>query len=161
MKRIETSFPFRDTERMNAADLEMEFTQAIPITKAMGLHIAELSALRAVVEMPFDTHVNHVSSAFGGSIYSAGALACYALFRALTESRGYHGRQLVIQEGRIEYKKPVLGIIRATASAPDRLALEGFFSALERRGKGRLRLTATIGEGSVDALFIGDYVYSK
>lgn len=146
---------------MNAAALEAEFTQAIPITKAMGLHIAELTASKAVVEMPFDTHVNHVSSAFGGSVYSAGALACYALFRALTEERGYHGRRLVIQEGRIEYKKPVLGVIRATANAPDKLAVQGFFAALERRGKGRLRLTATIGENGVDALFIGDYVYSK
>lgn len=145
---------------MNSAQLEAEFVTSIPITGAMGLRIAELSASRAVVEMPFDRHVNHVGSAFGGSVYSAGALACYALFRALTEERGYSGRQLVIQQGQIDYKRPIQGPIRATCSAPDRVAVEGFFAAVERRGKGRLRLTATIGESGVDALFIGDYVYS-
>lgn len=144
---------------MKAAEIQLELETAIPISRAMGLRILELTPQKAVIRCEFEPNVNHVGSVFGGSLYCAGALACYALFRSLTESHGYAGKNLVIQQGRIQYLKPVTGPIIATATAPDRLAVEGFLAVLRRRSKARLNLVARIGEG--EAIFIGDYVYQE
>jgi thioesterase domain-containing protein len=146
---------------MTRDELAADFARRIPLSQAMGLQLLEWSAEAAVLEIPFEPNRNHVDSIFGGSLYAAGALACYALFRAITLENGLGNDQLVIQRGEIVYLAPVRADFKATSRRPAGDAIERFVETYRRHGKARLTLTADLGaDGIAGAKFTGDYVLS-
>ncbi len=65
-------------ENMTTRGLEAFLHEKIPLTKAMGLHVAESNARRLVLEAPLAANRNHLGTAFGGSLHALPTLACYA-----------------------------------------------------------------------------------
>lgn len=144
------------------ADLTRHFHTKIPISRDLGLRVVEVSDQHAKLEAPLAPNLNHVQTAFGGSLYAAAALSCYALFQALAASAGGFSDELVIQEGRIRYLAPVARDfeVEARLQSPDQA--RQFIEALRRHGKARLELTAEIrerGATAAAASFTGIYVY--
>lgn len=140
-------------------ELEQILLGKIPLAAALGLQVQAISAKEARLRCPLAPNLNHVGSAFGGSLYSVGALACYALFRVLAHEVQGDGDDLVIQKGEIEYLRPVRADFEAVAKAPDESTLHQFQEILRRKGRGRLLLQAEIlCEGQVAAVFRGTYV---
>lgn len=145
---------------MNAAEALRDLQSKIPLSKAMGLEIAELVPERALLKGPLAPNRNHIDTVFGGSLYSAGALACYVLFRAISAESGIESDNLVIQNGGIEYLAPVQGDFEILCRRPEESKVRAFLEGLRRRKKGRLRLESEIlFEGRVCARFTGDYVF--
>lgn len=146
---------------MSPAETALEdLHRKIPISRAMGLAIKELSPQKALLTLPLEPNRNHVGTVFGGSLYSAGALACYALFRAISAESGIESDNLVIQNGGIEYLAPVKGDFEILCRRPDETKVQTFLEGLKRRKKGRLPLEAEIlFDGKVCARFKGDYVF--
>jgi thioesterase domain-containing protein len=66
---------------------------------------------------------------------------------------------VVIAEQRVTYERPILGALTARAAMPDQASWREFEGALERRGRGRIAMTATIeGDGALAARFEGSFV---
>lgn len=148
---------------LKADDLTAHFHSKIPISQQMGLRVTEISVDRAQVTVPLAPNINHVQTAFGGSLYSTGALACYALFQAIADQAGGLSDELVISQGQIKYLAPVTRDFVAVAVLSDPTAATGFIESLRRHGKARLQIKAEIfnqaAMSSPAAIFEGTYVY--
>ncbi|MFI5338120.1 MAG: YiiD C-terminal domain-containing protein, partial [Opitutales bacterium] len=104
-------------DSMSAAGLEAFLHEQIPLTRAMGLRVAESSPERLVLEAPLEPNRNHLGTAFGGSLHTLPTLACYgALWMVLFEA-GIDGH-VVVKSSHADYRRPVTGILRAICARP-------------------------------------------
>lgn len=145
---------------MNGDELTARFYAQIPITRQMEIRVLEATSRKATLAVPLAPNLNHVQTAFGGSLYSAAALACYALFLAMRNELGEQNDHLVIQEGKMAYQAPVTSdfLVEATvARAEDR---DRFQRGVRRRNRARIELQAQIFcQNKTCAQFSGVYVY--
>lgn len=144
---------------MTPQALAQDLRSKIPVSAFLGLEIIEATPKIARLKFPLAPNLNHVQSAFGGSIYSAGALACYALFRMISLEGGIQTDSLVIHHGAIEYLAPVLGDFEAICERPSEATVARFLTQYQRHNKARLELSAIIQVGNAPkAKFTGSYV---
>lgn len=146
-------------ESMSTRGLEAFLHDKIPLTKAMGLHVAESSAKRLVLEAPLDKNVNHLGTAFGGSLHALPTLACYAGLWTLLREAGIDGH-VVVKRSQASYRAPVTGTLRAVCLRPAPALVAEFIADLRRHRKARMELTATVeGTGGKPAVeFSGSFV---
>lgn len=130
-------------ESMSARGLEAFLHEKIPLTRAMGLRVAESSARRLVLEAPLDRNVNHLGTAFGGSLHTLPTLACYAGLWTLLREAGIDGH-VVVKHSEAFYRQPVTGTLRAICERPPAAAAEQFIRELQRHKKARMELTAVV-----------------
>ncbi len=146
-------------ESMSAKALEAFLHEKIPLTKAMGLHVAESSAQRLVLEAPLDKNVNHLGTAFGGSLHMLPTLACYAGLWTLLREAGLDGH-VVVKHSEADYKSPVKGTLCAICVRPSAAKAKDFIRDLQRHKKARMTLTAIVegdtGKPAVE--YSGDFV---
>ena len=140
------------------ADVEAYLYRHIPLSEAMGLRVREAGPDRVVLAAPLGPNVNHQSTMFGGSESAALILSAWTLLHVRLGARGFRGR-LVIQRNDVEYLAPATGDALVTCDAPGPAAWAGFDALLDRRGRGRMSLAATLTCGDVVAAqFEGVYV---
>lgn len=130
-------------DSMSAKGLEAFLHEKIPLTKAMGLHVAESNAQRLVLEAPLDRNVNHLGTAFGGSLHTLPTLACYAGLWTLLREAGIDGH-VVVKHSEAFYRQPVTGTLRAICLRPPATEAGQFIRELQRHKKARMELTATV-----------------
>jgi len=133
-------------ESLAAGSLEGFLHEKIPLTRAMGLRVAESNSLRLVLEAPLAANVNHLGTAFGGSLHALPTLACYAALWTLLREAGIDGH-VVVKSSQARYLQPVNGTLRAVCARPAADAVEDFIANLRRHAKARLELQAVV-EGS-------------
>src|SRR5882757_6876459 len=109
-------------ENMSARGLETFLQEKIPLTRAMGLRVMESNATRLVLEAPLEPNVNHLGTAFGGSLHTLPTLACYAALWTILYEAGLDGH-VVVKQSSADYRQPVKGTLRAVClrPAPDRV----------------------------------------
>ena len=122
---------------MSAHDLEAFLHEKIPLTKAMGLHVAESNAQRLVLEAPLDKNVNHLGTAFGGSLHALPTLACYAALWTLLREADLDGH-VVVKRSCAAYRQPVKGLLRAVCVRPAPSLGAEFTADLRHHGKARM-----------------------
>ena len=127
-----------------AEAFDSEIKKKIPITQKMGMKFIEFNPQTVKISVELAPNINHVQSAFGGSIYSAAATACYGLFRAMAEIHGFNENFLVIQDATIEYKKPVKKDFVVIARKQSHLDINSFLETVKKSNKGRLPLEADV-----------------
>jgi thioesterase domain-containing protein len=144
---------------MSAKSLEAFLHKKIPLTRAMGLHVAESSAKRLVLEAPLAANVNHLGTAFGGSLHALPTLACYAALWTLLHEAAIDGH-VVVKRSQANYRAPVTGTLRAVCVRPPAHACAEFLSDLRRHKKARMELQAVVeGENGEPAVeFNGSFV---
>jgi thioesterase domain-containing protein len=130
-------------ESMSAKGLEAFLLEKIPLTRAMGLHVAESNAKRLVLEAPLDRNVNHLGTAFGGSLHALPTLACYAGLWTLLREAGIDGH-VVVKRSQAFYRSPVTGTLRATCARPPAALVKEFIRDLQRHRKARMDLEAVV-----------------
>lgn len=147
---------------MTPAEITQHFYLKIPISRELGIQVLEVSGRHARVTAPLKPNLNHVGTVFGGSLYSVAALSCYALFQALSKEAGGLSDELVIQEGKINYKAPITADFEVRAQLVSPGDDQRFIEGLRRHGKARLSLRAEILCGDkVGAIFEGIYVFKS
>lgn len=131
--------------------------EKIPLSKAMDVSVASVSADGVVLEAPLDPNINVHGTMFGGSVATLGLLAAWSALHLRLEAEGI-ANQLVIHRSAVDYLLPVRGPVRATARV--NLADWGSFrQMLERRGKARLSVVAELlSEGQMAARLTGEFV---
>ncbi len=143
---------------MSAGDLTAFLQEKIPLTRAMGVRVVE-SGARLVIEAPLAANVNHLGTAFGGSLHALPTLACYATLWTLLYAAGIDGH-VVVKHSAANYRQPVKGPLRAVCLRPAPDAVVEFLADLRRNNKARMELTAIVeGEGGKPAVeFSGTFV---
>jgi thioesterase domain-containing protein len=130
----------------------------IPLTRALGVEVVEVSEQRVRLAAPLAPNRNHRQTAFGGSVASLALLSgwgwLHARLAAVAPATG-----LVIQRQETDYLLPIDDAFEAVCSAPSEVAWQRFAQALAERGRGRLELACEIRcRGQLAATFRGLYV---
>lgn len=146
-------------ESMSEKKLEAFLHEKIPLTKAMGLHVAESRGRRLVLEAPLDKNINHLGTAFGGSLHMLPTLACYAGLWTLLREAGLDGH-VIVKHSEADYKSPVKGTLRAVCVRPPAADAKDFIRDLKRHKKARMTLTAIVegDKGKPAVEYSGDFV---
>src|SRR4051812_27285912 len=95
----------------------------IPITRAMGVRVVEYDGERLILSAPLELNVNHLGTAFGGSLNALAVLSGYGLLWLVLREADCH---IVIRESSISYERPVRGEIIAICVCPEAEALAEF-----------------------------------
>ena len=132
-------------DSMSAKGLEAFLHEKIPLTRAMGVRVVENGA-QLVIEAPLAANVNHLGTAFGGSLHALSILVCYATLWTLLHEAGLGGH-VVVKRSAACYRQLVEGALRAVCLRPPPGVVEEFTEDLHRHRKARMELTAII-EGS-------------
>jgi thioesterase domain-containing protein len=139
-----------------ARRIEDLFYSKIPITRAMGVKVEDYDGRRLVLRAPLEANVNHLGTAFGGSLNALAVLSGYGLLWLELQDTQAH---IVIRESSISYDRPVTGELRAVCNSPGEGALAEFKQTFQHRGKARINLTSTIEDQGVTAVrFQGTFV---
>lgn len=133
----------------------------IPVTKAMGMTIKELSIKAVVLSAPIQENINHRGSAFGGSIDSLFLTTGWAFIRFLIDH--YTPTPIIVgSRGETNFQKPVLDDFESVLEIPSDADVDLFLNTFERFGKARISLSASITQNEqICASFTGDYVVVK
>jgi thioesterase domain-containing protein len=124
----------------------------------MGVRVRACDATGATLSAPLAPNINHRSTVFGGSASAVAILAGWTWLHFALRGAGYPVR-LVIQENTMRYLAPITGDFEARCSPPPPPKFEQFVKTLQRHGKARMRLTATlVRDGATVAEFSGEYV---
>lgn len=145
-------------ESMAARDVEAFLHQKIPLTKAMGVRVVETGA-RLVLEAPLEPNINHLGSAFGGSLHALPTLACYAALWTMLQEAGIDSH-VVVKRSYASYKQPVKGVLRAISLRPPPGITAEFIEDLRRHKKARMDLEAIVegADGKPAVEFHGSFV---
>ena len=147
------------TER-RLADLQALLHREVPLSRHMGVAAQSYDGDTLVLTADLEPNIKIHGTAFGGSMYSLGALCGWSLLRFRLEDRGLRA-EVVVGSARIDYRKPVRSrlIARASCGAGEFDA----FAARVRDGR-RASVEVPVALGSVHdddwveaAAFIGVY----
>src|SRR5688572_12533286 len=107
----------------------------IPITRAIGVRVEHYDGQRLILSAPLEANVNHLGTAFGGSLNALAVLSGYGLLWLELQDTQCH---IVIRESSISYERPVRGEIRAVCVRPEAEALAEFKKTFHQKGKARI-----------------------
>ncbi len=128
----------------------------IPLTRAMGVRVEHYDGAQLVLSAPLAANVNHLGTAFGGSLNALAVLSGYSLLWLELQDGECH---IVIRDSAISYERPVRGELRAICIRPEAAALAAFKKKFQQKGKARIALTATIEDEGIPAVrFQGTFV---
>lgn len=132
------------------------FYSKIPITRMMGVKVESYDGERLILSAPLAANVNHIGTAFGGSLNALAVLSGYGLLWLELQDTECH---IVIRESSIYYDHPVRGNIIAVCVRPEAAALAEFKKTFHQKGKARISLSSTIEDDGVTAVrFNGIFV---
>ena len=142
----------------DAGAMEAFLHHSVPLTADMGVRVARLDIDGAELTAPLAPNRNHFGGAFGGSVASLAMAAAWLLVHWQLMGRT-PVPTVVIAEQRVTYERPITGPLRARAAMPEQTTWDAFERALERRGRGRIAMAATVeGDAGTAARFAGSFV---
>ena len=146
---------------MTNAEIETFLYTQIPITRGLGAKVIRAEIAATEIAAPLANNINHLGTAFGGSLNAILVLAGYTwVFQAL-EKKGKDSH-VILKSSHVEYFFPVREEIHAICLSPDQKALDAFLRTFEKKGKGRIILDATIDTSEGEACrFTGEFVAIK
>ncbi len=115
----------------------------IPLSKAMGIEVAEIQDARVVLTVPLEPNINHRDTAFGGSISAAATLACWTLLHRRLNAV-IDSTRLVIHKNKMVYRKPISGRFQAICALPADSTWPDFMTMLEQYNRAKIVLHADI-----------------
>lgn len=130
----------------------------IPLAAAMDIDVLVADADAVSLSAPLAPNINHRDTAFGGSVSALAILAAWSLLHLRLRAAGIANR-LVIQRNVMEYLRPIDGTFTARAVLATAESWEPFVGLLQRRGKARIAVLATVEyDGAIAGNFEGNFV---
>ncbi len=137
--------------------LERTLQKEVPLTRHMGLRLELEDDRRLVVQAELMSNVNIHGTAFGGSLFSICAIACWGMLHLSFIGAGLPA-QSVLGRAFIDYSRPVRGDFQASCELPADGSFEIFLERLDKGRKAALELVAEIREKEhIAARFRGSY----
>ena len=148
-------------ELLQSPELEDYLHEHIPLSRAMGIGVRSVTLGEVVLLAPLAPNINHHDTVFGGSASAICILAAWSLVHVRLRAERIAG-QLVIQRNVMEYLLPLDQEFTARAALTDEAAWARFVRLLQRRGKARIEIDATLeGAGQVAGRLTGTFVAMK
>jgi len=124
----------------------------------MGVHVRVATPERVELAAPLAPNVNHHETLFGGSGAAIATLSAWTLVNLKLRHAKVRAR-LVIQRNAMSYDEPIEGDFTALCEQPEESLWQRFLTMIERRGRGRITMTARLFYRSRPAAsFEGDFV---
>ena len=145
-----------------AYTLRVEAAQAVgsvPILEAMGIHVVEVRPGFAAADLPPEPNVNHFGVTYAGSLFSVAEMLGGLLALTTFDFEGeLAGIVPLVKESTIRFRRPALGVVRASGALSDEEVARVRREALAT-GKGEFVLEATLTDeqGEVVASTVGTY----
>jgi thioesterase domain-containing protein len=119
--------------------LQARIDADIALARHIGVVVEQADDESLILCAPFKPNANHISTAFGGSLYCVAVLTAWAW---ATRYLGMHDipADAVVQQSTIEFLAPVEGELRAHLIPPAAAKIDKFRKMLERAGRGRIQL---------------------
>jgi thioesterase domain-containing protein len=131
--------------------LQTTLHSEIPLTRQMGIRVADYSGSELFVHADLAPNINIHGTAFGGSLYSICAAACWGLLH-LKLMEQQVAAQIVLAEGEIKYRRPVREDILVRCSLPDSESCDRFIYRARQGRKAAITLDAEIMAGNRQAV---------
>lgn len=146
------------TTAFDAIALRRYLRDHIPLAAAMEVDVLGASDREVRLAAPLAPNINHRETAFGGSVAALAILAAWSLLHLRLQAAGIAHR-LVIQRSTVDYERPIAGAFTARAALASPASWGPFLKLLERRGKARIAVAATLEyDGAIVGRFEGDFV---
>jgi thioesterase domain-containing protein len=129
--------------QFDPTSLQAYLHEQIPLSQAMQVAVLEVSAERIVLGAPLAPNINHRNTVFGGSASAVAILAAWSLVHTRLAAQALHAR-VVIQRNSMQYDRPIATDFTATATLSAVVGWEPFVATLQRRGKARIIVPATL-----------------
>lgn len=143
---------------MNHIEFEQLLHEQIPITKSMEIGVIEFSPFKVKVSAKLKPNINHMATAFGGSINCLMTVCGWSMMYAIINEVAPDAH-IVIQKSSIDYLAPIQDDFIAECELTDGAEKLKFLDMYRRHKKGKLRLEVfCYHEGSLSAKFEGHYV---
>jgi len=143
---------------VSRGDLQRLLENGIPITQSMGIEVQSWTQDSLTLSAPLSENRNDKNTAFAGSIYSVAVLTGWSFLQMLIKDADIAG-QVVIQESRVKFFRPVTGNIVAKCGPVVDVERDGFLDAFRQKGKARMPLVIQILQDDQLAVeFEGQYV---
>ncbi len=138
-----------------AQNLQQIWQDHFPLSKAMGLRVAEYDGAKLTTSTPLHLNTNIHQTAFAGSLYAVQAMTCWGLLYLQLAAQGLDA-SIIRAHGNINFAKTVQEDIISTAKFSGH---EAVLDTLDAKGKVRLEMTAeVIAAGAVASSFTGTYL---
>jgi len=146
---------------MDKTALQTYIHEHIPLSAAMQSSLDVLESDRVVISAPLEPNINHRETVFGGSASTLATLAAWTLVHSRLKREGLTAR-VVIQQHCMSYDKPITDRFVAISELPDQKQWDRFMLMLQRKGRGRIHITAQLQcQGEDVGAFNGDFVAIK
>ena len=121
--------------------LQAYLTARIAPARALGLEVAGVEPL--TIAAPLAANLNDKGTAFAGSLYSAAALAGWALLTRWCSGESIDA-EVALHDSTARFVAPARAPFRAVARAPGAADLERLRRMLARSGRGRVAVSAEV-----------------
>jgi thioesterase domain-containing protein len=139
-------------------EIERYLHRHIPLSAAMGVRVRLATPERVELAAPLAPNINHHETLFGGSGAAIAILSAWTLVNLKLRHAKVRAR-LVIQRNAMSYDEPIEGDFTALCEQPDESLWQRFLATIDRRGRGRITMTATLlYQDRPAASFEGDFV---
>lgn len=126
------------------AYVRRKLKEGVPLIGQMQLDVRDWLPGRVTVEAPLAPNINTHGTAFGGSLYCVASMAGWSLMHLTLMEAGFLPSVWVVK-GEINYRRPVRGVLSATASlAPE--ACEALIAQFRERGKAKAAIEIVMQE---------------
>ncbi|WP_299469767.1 YiiD C-terminal domain-containing protein [uncultured Gimesia sp.] len=127
----------------DAEEVTAYLHQHIPVTRAMQIKVLPEAHESLRLSARLAPNLNHQETAFGGSIASLGILAGWTLIhlRLRDDKLRY---KIVIQKSELEFLRPIEDDFEAECPIPNESVWEQFYAGLQRKGRARIELKASV-----------------
>ena len=141
---------------MTINSLEKMIHRKIPLTKRMGLRVKSSSVRKVEFMLPLKPNVNHVGTAFGGTILACQAVSCWGWLLNFFEANGIEGAKVVLKSSTSAFKKPVESNFRVVCRGVGPQQQQKCRLDLLKKGRADLKITSEAANHA--ATFSGEYV---
>jgi thioesterase domain-containing protein len=139
-------------------EIEQYLHRHIPLSAAMGVRVRVATPERVELAAPLAPNINHHETLFGGSGAAIATLSAWTLVNLKLRHANVRAR-LVIQRNAMSYDEPIEGDFTALCEQPGESLWQRFLATIDRRGRGRITMTALLLYRSRPAAsFEGDFV---
>lgn len=122
----------------------------IPVTAHMQVEVVAREAHSIRLAAPLEPNLNHRETAFGGSIASLAIVSGWTLLHLLLRESGRRCR-LVVFRSQTDFTAPIDDRFEAESRLREPDGWPRLLRALDRKGKGRARVTTTVSCGATVA----------
>lgn len=124
----------------------------VPLIEHMGVDVVAWDGRTVVVEAPLAPNLNTHGTAFGGSLYNVAAMTGWSAVHLTLMDAG-HSPSVWVVKGEIEYKTPVRGVLRGTATVSEETRAQ-LVQNYESKGRAKVAIDVVIREGEQDAVLL-------